>query len=198
MICSLKYAYLRSISARNKGSKRIKIQKDPSLPSFWGEADMMQISAGVTAAYELCRYNPNTMAGILEHTSDVAIWTEGFSKKELYANALWQMSDVLLPGHCQEIAHYDCLMRVRIHAGDATALLIDFLSEALALTYIQKAIFCYAYFDVLSDTALSARLYGRWYDHLANEIKAVTYHEANINREHGGKWATPVLFDLHG
>jgi len=136
------------------------------------------------------------MTGILEHTSGIAIWAEGYSKKELYANALWQMSEVLLPGHCSKIAHYDCLMRVRIQATDATSLLIDFLSEALALTYIQKAIFCYAYFDVLSETTLSARLYGRWFEHLANEIKAVTHHEANLSREHGGKWATPVLFDL--
>lgn len=141
------------------------------------------------------------MAGVLqhtglEHTSDMAIWAEGYSKKELFANALWQMSDMLLPGLCQKRAHYDCLMRVRIHAVDATALLIDFLSEALALTYIQKALFCHVYFDQLSDTKLSARLYGRWYDHLANEIKAVTYHEANITREQGGRWTTPVLFDL--
>ena len=87
-------------------------------------------------------------------------------------------------------------MRVRIHGVDATGLLIDFLSETLALTYIQKALFCHVYFDLLIDTKLSARLYGRWYGHLANEIKAVTYHEANIIRDQGGRWATPVLFDL--
>ena len=163
--------------------------------------DMMQISVQVPSPSELWGYSHKTMAGILEHTglehtSDAAIWTEGTSKKELFADALWQMSDLLLPGHCQKIAHYDCLMRVRMQAVDDTALLIDFLSEALALTYIQKALFCHVYFDLLTDKKLSARLYGRWYDQLANEIKAVTYHEAEITRAREGRWATPVLFDL--
>lgn len=132
----------------------------------------------------------------LDHTSDVAIYAEGFSRRELYSNALWQMNQILLPGHCQKAEHYDCLLRVHVRAPDPTALLIDFLSEALALTYIQKALFCYTYFDVMGTTELRARLYGNWYGHVENEIKAVTYHEAHVSRDNSGRWATPVLFDL--
>ena len=72
------------------------------------------------------------MAITLEHTSDVAIWAEGFSLKELNSNALWQMNEVLIPGYCSKAEHYDCLLRVNIRSNDPTALLIDFLSEALA------------------------------------------------------------------
>ena len=136
------------------------------------------------------------MSTTLDHTSDVAIYAEGFSLKELYSNALWQMNEVLLPGYCQKADHYDCLLRMRLYAPDATALLIDFLSAAMALPYIQKALFLYVYFDVMSETEISARLYGRWYGRLENEVKAVTYHEAHVSRDHGGRWATPVLFDL--
>ena len=74
--------------------------------------------------------------------------------------------------------------------------MIDFLSEALALTYIQKAVFCYAYFEVLNRNELAGDLYGRWFGKLENEIKAVTFHEAQLRRDAFGKWATPVLFDL--
>ena len=158
---------------------------------------MIQISARVHISTEIHdSISPKAMATTLEHTSDVAILTEGYSLKELYSNALWQMNEVLVPGYCQKTDHYDCLFRVRLHAQEPTVLLIDFLSEVLALTYIQKAIFCYACFDKMSGTELSARLYGRWYGSLENEIKAVTYHEAHISQDHAGKWTTPVLFDL--
>jgi SHS2 domain-containing protein len=136
------------------------------------------------------------MAAILERTSDIAIWAEGYSSRELYANALWQMSDLMMPGHCQKAAHYDCLMRVDIHAPNPKSLLIDFLSEALALTYIQHALFCHVYFDVLNESHLRARLYGRWFGNLEKKIRAVTYHGARITKQHGGRWGTPVVFDL--
>jgi SHS2 domain-containing protein len=86
-------------------------------------------------------------------------------------------------------------MRMRLQAGDTTALLIDFLSEALALTYIQKTIFCYVYFERLSGREVAANLYGAWFGAVENEIKAVTWHEARVQRVEG-KWQTPVLFDL--
>jgi SHS2 domain-containing protein len=135
------------------------------------------------------------MTARLAHTADVAIWAEGFSLQELFRAALGEMNEVLLPGHCTGVTHYDCNMRMRLQAGDTTALLIDFLSEALALTYIQKAIFCYVYFERLSGREVAANLYGAWFGAVENEIKAVTWHEARVQRVEG-KWQTPVLFDL--
>ena len=136
------------------------------------------------------------MSALLEHTSDVAILAEGYSQKSMFSNALWQMNNVLLPGYCEGPRHYDCKIRLRLHGSDPTVLLVDFLSEALALTYIQKALFCYVYFDVLNRTVLAGHLFGRWYGELENEIKAVTFHEANVNRDAFGKWTSQVLFDL--
>ena len=156
----------------------------------------MQISVHFWHPCEIYHKPKIAMPTTLDHTSDVAIWAEGYSLKELYTNALWQMNEVLLPGYCQKATHYDCLLRVNMHSHDPTLMLIDFLSEVLALTFIQKALFCHVYFDVMHGPELKARIYGRWYEHLENEIKAVTYHEANITRNYDGKWATAVLFDI--
>lgn len=136
------------------------------------------------------------MATLLAHTSDVVIQAEGYSLKELFSNGLRQMNEILLPEYCDNPRHSDCHMRFRIHDSDPTALLIDFLSEALALTYIHRAIFCHVYFDVLTQKDVGGNLFGRWYPELENEIKAVTYHEAALKRDANGKWTTPVLFDL--
>ncbi|MCO5723265.1 archease [Robiginitalea marina] len=135
------------------------------------------------------------MTARLAHTTDVAIWAEGYSLQELFRAALREMNEVLLPGSCTGVTHYDCNMRIRLQAADATALLIDFLSEALALTYIQKAIFCYVYFERLTEREVAANLYGAWFGEVENEIKAVTWHEARVQQVEG-KWQTPVLFDL--
>jgi SHS2 domain-containing protein len=136
------------------------------------------------------------MAALLEHTSDIAIQAEGFSLEEVFSSALHKMGEVLLPGYCQAADHYDCKIRLQIRGEDPTVLLIDFLSEALALTYIQKALFCHVYFEKLNRKELVGDLYGRWYAKLENEIKAVTFHEAHLRRDPFGKWGTPVLFDL--
>ena len=136
------------------------------------------------------------MSALLEHTSDIAIQAEGYSLKEVFCNALGQMNEVLLPGYCRALEHYDCHFRIQLRGEDTTVLLIDFLSETLALTYIQKALFCRVDFEGLTRKELVGNLYGRWYAKLENEIKAVTFHEAHLRRDPFGKWGTPILFDL--
>ena len=136
------------------------------------------------------------MSALLEHTSDVAIQAEGYSLQEVFSSALRQMDEVLLPGYCGTAEHYDSYLRIHLRGADPTVLLIDFLSEALALSYIQKTLFCYVYFEVMGRKELVGNLYGRWYGKLENEIKAVTFHEAHLHRDPSGKWGTPILFDL--
>ena len=136
------------------------------------------------------------MSPLLEHTSDIAIQAEGFTLEDVFSSALLQMDEVLVPGYCLPTEHYDCQLRIELRGEDPTVLLVDFLSEALALSYIQKALFCYVYFEAMSEKELAGQLYGRWYEKLENEIKAVTFHEAHLRRDPSGKWGTPVLFDL--
>lgn len=136
------------------------------------------------------------MSALLEHTSDIAIQAQGYSLKEVFSSALRQMNDILLPDYCLEADHSDCRFRIHLRGEDPTVLLVDFLSEALALTYIQKALFCSVSFEVLSRKELVGDLYGRWYGQLENEIKAVTFHGAHLRQGPFGTWETPILFDL--
>ena len=132
----------------------------------------------------------------VEHVTDVVLRASGVNRKEVFRNALRQMNEVLKPGSCQGPRHSDCCMRIRIESPDSVALLVDFLSEALALSLIQKTLFCYVYFDLFEEKRLSARLFGRWHHGLENEIKAVTYHEAELRKNVDGNWIANIICDL--
>ena len=136
------------------------------------------------------------MPATIGHVTDLVLHATGTTRKAVFKNTLRQMNEVLKPGACQGLRHSDCCMRVRLAAPDATALLVDFLSEALALSLIQKALFCFVHFDLLEERRLSARLFGRWHYGLENEIKAITYHEAELKKHPGGPWEATILCDL--
>ncbi|HSR61313.1 MAG TPA: archease [Robiginitalea sp.] len=136
------------------------------------------------------------MERMLDHITDVAVRVEGSTLAELFANGLQEMNRILSPETCGDPRQADCCMELELNAPDPTALLVDFLSECLALTYIHKALFCYVHFPQLETTTVRARLYGHWFDRLENEIKAVTFHEAEVRQNREGKWETPLLFDL--
>ena len=87
-------------------------------------------------------------------------------------------------------------MTIEIQAGNKTELLIDFLSEVLAISNIQKSIYCGVYFPYISETRVIATLYGTWFDNFDEDIKGVTYHEACICRNKEGKLETSIIFDL--
>lgn len=64
-------------------------------------------------------------------------------------------------------------LRLELASLDISSLLIDFLSTILTLSYENKAIFC---FD--------------------KDIKAVTYHEAEVKKNDQGKYETTIVFDI--
>ena len=137
-----------------------------------------------------------TLEYIPEHVSDLVLHAWGTSRKEVFRSALREMNEVLKPGACDGPRHSDYCTRIELESPDAVALLVDFLSEALALSLIEKSLFCYVYFERLEERRLSARLFGRWHDGLENEIKAVTYHEAALKRNADGRWVAHILCDL--
>ncbi len=132
----------------------------------------------------------------VSHTADVALKVEGVTLKELFVNSLKGMNNILKRGFCDKVNRFDSQMTIEITANSRTALLIDFLSEVLAISNIQKSIYCGVYFPYFSSTRLIATLYGTWFDNFDEEIKGVTYHEAHIHRNADRKLETYVIFDL--
>jgi SHS2 domain-containing protein len=79
---------------------------------------------------------------------------------------------------------------------DKTTLLIDFLSDILTASYERKMIFNTLQIKQLTDTPLDAMLLGYSVEQFDDDIKAVTYHEAEVIRNAKGNWETVVIFDI--
>src|SRR3989338_4605410 len=134
---------------------------------------------------------------ILEHTADLRIKAWGKTKEELFKNALRGMAYVQ-----KEEARIT--KKVQVKSTDMTALLIDFLSEVLTQSQINRVVFFDANFKAFSDTPsadsgqveLEAEIEGIKVDEFDEDIKAVTYHEAEVKQNPEGVYETKIVFDI--
>jgi SHS2 domain-containing protein len=132
----------------------------------------------------------------LSHTADIAVLLQADSLKELFAAGLHAMNEVLREGFCRQASPPDVEETLTLQSIDDTALLIDFLSEALTLSYLRRCLFCEVEIGRMAGGALEATLRGCPVDFFTDDIKAVTYHDAHIRQTAEGRWETPVIFDI--
>ncbi len=130
---------------------------------------------------------------ILEHPSDVRVQASGDSKEELFLNAMKGMVAVLRPkikDKKEKIKN-----KIKVKSVDINALLVDFLSEVLYLSHVNKEIYTDVKFSRFSDKELAGELFGNKVESFGEDIKAVTYHDLKIEKKDGLYEAT-ILFDI--
>ena len=128
---------------------------------------------------------------ILEHRADLKIRAFGKNKKELFLNALLGMNAGLEP---EKDKKQNVKRRISIKSLDLSALLVDFLNEALYLIQVHKEIYNKIKFIKFSDNELKGELIGQKVERFGKDIKAVTYHDLDIH--HNENWEGTVLFDI--
>lgn len=139
----------------------------------------------------------------LPHTADVKIKVTADSLESLFKEAVAALYQYLKPkakvkkpkrqGLPQSV-----IKQVKLQAFDLTSLLIDFLSEILSLTYIEKMKFQVRQIKLIpSDPGieLKAVLSGERFEQLEDDIKAVTYHQAEMKKIKGG-WKAVFIVDV--
>ncbi len=132
----------------------------------------------------------------LPHTADIRMKIKGSSLKELFVAGMIGMGNILKEGFCNKNTPIDSRSKIEIHALDRTCLLIDFLSEILSCSYAEKSIYCKVEFLEFTSNEISAILFGTRTIKYDEEIKAVTYHEAQVHRNRNKQWETLVVFDI--
>ncbi len=130
---------------------------------------------------------------ILPHTADLKIRAFGRTKEELFSNALLGMTEALRAEiKEQKIRTKD----IKVKSLDLGALLVDFLSEVLYLTQVNKEVYAEVKFKEFSDTELKAELFGQKAERFGEDIKAVTYHNLDVHQGKDSAWEVTVLFDV--
>jgi len=145
----------------------------------------------------------------LPHKADLKIRVFGKTKEELFQNALFGMSENMKPEI--EEQKEEIKREIKINSPDLPSLLVDFLSEVLYLTQANKEIYSDVKFKKFSGNELEAELFGKKVERFGEDIKAVTYHNLEINqrperskggrktnvlRPKDGSWEAIVLFDI--
>lgn len=129
---------------------------------------------------------------ILEHPADVRVQAFGNSKEELFLNAMEGMNAVLQPQRKTQNAK----RKIKVKSPDINALLVDFLSEVLYLSQVNKEIHNNIKFTKFSDTELTGELIGQKIESFGEDIKAVTYHGLEIKKNKKDLYEVTILFDI--
>lgn len=129
---------------------------------------------------------------ILGHTADVRLRVTGRTVEELFRNALRGMSSVIKSGAKGEVSKRE----VEVHSQDQTALLVDFLNEVLYMSNINKEVYTDIAFRKLGEVSLIGELSGAPISEFDEDIKAVTYHEAEIVKSPEGLFEVTLVFDI--
>jgi SHS2 domain-containing protein len=131
----------------------------------------------------------------LEHTADIRMEVFGESLEEVFSSALEGMTEAIGPIY-SDTAAKKVRRELDLHSIDATTLLIDFLSEVLFL--IQEHKECYEHVEIreIDERTVKAILKGRTITKTKDEIKGVTFHDADLVQDQEGTWRSVIVFDV--
>ena len=136
---------------------------------------------------------------ILEHPAELRLRIYGKTPEQLFSNAAEAMAQILSQEAAKfEIKNQKSKIKIDVKSIDINSLLVDFLSEILAKSQIDKSVYLVSNVNCqISDVKaeLKATLIGYPIDHFDEDIKAVTYQDLNIQKI-DGIWQTILVFDI--
>jgi len=133
---------------------------------------------------------------LLPHTADTRLRITADSLEELFKGAVEGLSEIIKHGVTKKKSDASIFTEVDVTSRDVTALLVDLLNDLLARDVIEKAVF----FDVielnLEATSATAKVRGISVETFDEDIKAVTYHGAQIRFHKDGTYEVELVLDI--
>ncbi|MBS3731283.1 MAG: archease [Desulfobacterales bacterium] len=133
---------------------------------------------------------------VIDHTADTGIRVWAGTPTGLFAEACRAMFELITDNYRVTPVKTE---KLSVEGIDQTDLLINWLRELLMLWSADRELVASAQISELSDTNLRATVWTQPFDPekhvLYTDIKAVTYHGAEIICRHG-HWETSVIFDV--
>jgi SHS2 domain-containing protein len=139
------------------------------------------------------------MHEVLQHTADIRIRVVAPTREALFTEAVEALMEAMRPTPPRSLADArDDMSHARddviVEAPDLTSLLVDFLGEVLLRCHIRREAYTVARIS-LTHTTATATLEARAVEGFEDDVKAVTYHEADV-RETDNGWTTTLVLDV--
>jgi len=133
---------------------------------------------------------------VFEHTADVGIHAFGHTLPDLFIHAAQGMESLMVaPEQIRESVSRE----IAVEGHDLVSLLIAWLNELVFLFDTEYLLFRTFEIDDFTETSLKGRASGEPYDvqrhELGSAIKAVTWHEASVERA-GDGYKVRIIFDI--
>ncbi|MGB9680966.1 MAG: archease [Minisyncoccia bacterium] len=130
----------------------------------------------------------------LHHPADIKILVKADSIKNLFIGSARALAEIL---SSKENVRKDQVIEkeISLQSIDISSLLIDFLSQILAFSDIENAIFKEIEIIKLTENEVFAKIKGQPVTKFDQEIKAVTYYQSLIEKQ-GNLYTTTILFDI--
>jgi SHS2 domain-containing protein len=133
---------------------------------------------------------------VFEHTADIGIHAYGATLSELFIHASQGMESLLV---APEQVSTTTQREITAEGHDSISLLIAWLNELIFLFDTEFLLFRDFTIDELSESRITGRASGEPYDaqrhELSSAIKAVTWHEAAIEKTAEG-YRARIIFDI--
>ena len=133
---------------------------------------------------------------VFDHTADVGIHAFGHTLPELFIHAAQGMESLMV---APEQVHESVTREITVEGHDVVALLIAWLNELVFLFDTEYLLLRTFQIDIFTETSLQAHASGEPYDaqrhDLSSAIKAVTWHEASVERTNDG-YKARIIFDI--
>ena len=131
-----------------------------------------------------------------DHTADLGLVIRGATEEDLFANAAFAVFDIITDLGRVEARE---TRRILVEGDSREDLFINFLREVLYLYNGERWLLKGLRVTSVGERVLEAEALGEPFDgqkhEICKEIKAVTYHQAEI-RETPDGWTARVIFDV--
>jgi SHS2 domain-containing protein len=132
---------------------------------------------------------------VLSHTADIRLLIKSNSRHELFRAGILGLSKIISPPVKEK--KYELRNNFRVESVDLTTLFIDMLNEILSQAHIDKCVYDdIKKLEILNDRILEVELEGYKVTNFSKDVKAVTYHEAEIKQSAAGILQTIVILDI--
>lgn len=133
---------------------------------------------------------------VFEHTADVGLHAYGKTLPELFMHAAQGVESLMVP---LEQIRPAVSRKIEAEGHDLVSLLINWLNELIFLFDTEYLIFRDFEIESFTETHVKARAFGEPYDPqrhtLSSAIKAVTWHEAAVERTDEG-YKARIICDI--